>query len=530
MNRAEVRRRQAAEVSNIVMMAAALMLGHQAGNNGTTYMAASVSVYMLMWFLVGGGLADTLGRLLRSRRNKGQYKNGEKMRKNAMICQLAFGFAGGLALFLLAGPVAEGVFKLRYCSPVIMAISPAIFFRALSSVFQGYFQGEGCEMPTAAAGILRPFLVLGLGFLLSGILGSYGDKAAGLLRQDNFSAMYRSTGIALAVSAAEILIALFWVLASKAGGFLKGNDRKEGCAADSSLDCAKYLFLGRWLQAAAACMAVLPLAAGLFFHVRRTEDEAALVLEYSMYAGKYLVLCAGAAALITVFVLPMTARIFAALRKNEHRFAKNIFQAGMHICVVNGIFASVYIAVMGEEIAKLLCGESAEALLPMLRAGSFVIAFAALAFYFARFLLTAGKKSPVLLAVGISDIIFTVTVAITGKAGILSLVYGSVAGIFMLCIVLGVFACGQLRIRVNWMEVIALPAAAGGAAGLAGMLVGGVLAPHMNGLVTLLVVLIIAGAVYWGVLVLLRNFKDQELEVMPGGRLVSGLKQKMHRD
>ena len=41
----------------------------------------------------------------------------------------------------------------------------------------------------------------------------------------------------------------------------------------------------------------------------------------------------------------------------------------------------------------------------------------------------------------------------------------------------------------------------------------------------LLVALAVAGLIYWIMLLLLRNFKEQELEVVPGGRLIGRLGQ-----
>ena len=102
MNRAEVRRRQAGMISNGLMLAAMLILGQQTGNNGITYLMTAALAYALLWTIVGGNLSDTLGRLLRSRKNKGQYKNAWKMRRSAMILQSALGLAGSARLFVFS--------------------------------------------------------------------------------------------------------------------------------------------------------------------------------------------------------------------------------------------------------------------------------------------------------------------------------------------------------------------------------------------------------------------------------------------
>ena len=73
-----------------------------------------------------------------------------------------------------------------------------------------------------------------------------------------------------------------------------------------------------------------------------------------------------------------------------------------------------------------------------------------------------------------------------------------------------------------------MPVAAACVAGLLGMLLGKVLTPHVGNLISLLVCLVISGALYWAGLLLLRNFREQELEVIPGGRFINALGQMLH--
>ncbi len=109
-------------------------------------------------------------------------------------------------------------------------------------------------------------------------------------------------------------------------------------------------------------------------------------------------------------------------------------------------------------------------------------------------------------------------------AGLLALVYGGLAGSFVFCIVLGVFSYRQLRLRADWLGILIVPLGAG----LVCMLFGRLMAPLMGDLAALVLAFVVAGGVFWTVLLLLRNFKEQELEVVPGGRLMGALGQKLH--
>lgn len=70
MNRAEVKRRQAEALAEILTWLTLSVTGNLAGDNGVTYVVVAYEIFLFMWMLVGGGLTDSLGRLLRNRNNK----------------------------------------------------------------------------------------------------------------------------------------------------------------------------------------------------------------------------------------------------------------------------------------------------------------------------------------------------------------------------------------------------------------------------------------------------------------------------
>lgn len=526
MNQTEIKRRQMEAFSHILMFVAIYVMGRLTGDKGIAYTAVAVQACGFLWIAVSGGVSDTLGRLLRSRKNKGQYRNIARMRGSVMLFQAVLGLAGSLGLAALSGIVAEKVFRIPYSWLILLALSPVVVLRTVSAVLAGYFQGEGSEFPRAIAGILRQVLLLGFGIVFCRLAGNYGERVSSLLRQDNFSAMYGGLGIALAATASELLVILFL------GLIYRGNRRPERrtkqedmYATDSFWDCIMYLYNARWPQLATNLCLFLPLALGLLLGSRRAEWGQTAV-EYGLYAGKYLVVCGIVAAMITIVLLPVTGKIFQCFKREENRFARTVFQSGVHIGLVHGIFLSVFAAVMGAQLADLLCPENAQTMAKLLQWGSALIVLAALSAYFVRLLHAMGKKYPVLIAACGADMFFLLIVMPSiGKAGVLSLVYGGLAGAFVLCALSGAFAYRQLRVQPDWLGVFAVPAGAGGGAGLICLLIRKVLSPVLGSLGTLLVAFAVAGAAYWIALLLLRNFKEQELEVIPGGRLLGILGQ-----
>ena len=529
MNRGEVKRRQAEEITNIITLITVLTVGRITGNQGITYVALAIEVCALVWTAVCGSLSDTLGRLLRGRRNRGQYGNIVRLRRNAMLIQVILGLAGSLLLLISADRIADGLFGIRYGALIIRVLSPVIFLRTVSSVLVGYFQGDGSELPRAVSGILRQIFILGFGLLFSGMRKAYGEKVSDLLMQENFTYMHIGSGIAAAICLAEILIIIFLAVIFRGSQRAeKRTRREERHFSESFFDSVRYLYVSRWPLIVTGVLKILPFAAGMIFFVKVAEDETAAAVEYGLYVGKYLTVCGLAICLISFTSLPVIAKVFTSLRSGENRFAKKVFQSGVHICLVHGIFCSIFLAVMGGPIAGLLCPEKEGILQKMFTGGSAVVVLTALACYFGRFLQIMGKKYFVLGAVGTADVIFllfTMIMLRAGKAGILALVYGAMAGMAVLCVVLGLLAYRQLRTQADWLGILIVPLGAGGVAGLVFMLLKKTLAPHLGGPVLLPTGFAAGAIVYWVLLLVLRNFKEHELEAISGGRLIEKIGQ-----
>ncbi len=530
MNRAEAKRRQAVEISNILALGTLLLFGSFIGDNGITYVIVAAEICALAWSAVAGGLSDVLGKVLRSKKSKGQSKNTSQIRRSAMMFHMVLGGLVSVLLFFLAGAIAQGVFKVHYSVLIIKALAPIIFLRSVSAVLLGFFQGEGSEFPTMISGMMRQILHIGFGILFSKLLGTYGEKVSTLLMEENYTAMYGGVGFAIGVVVTEVLIILFLALIYHGmSSRWKKKGRQEAVhSIQGMLASIKTLCIGRWPQSGIGILSVLPLLAGILFANGRGEKG---LIEYGLYAGKYLVICGIAAGIISVMTIPAVARIYISFRKREHKLGRMVFQGGVHISLVHGIFASVFVAVMGQQFAALFCEENAEVVRKMLLGGSSAIACMALSLYFCRVLQAGGRRILVLGAAGIADVLFVIFAMIlsgVGKAGILSLVYGGIMSLFVFCILVGMLSYRQIRMRVDWLNVFIVPLGAGSAAGLLGALLSRAISPHLDAVVSLLVVFLVSGAVYWIMLLFLRNFKEEELEVVAGGGLLTKIGQMLH--
>lgn len=533
MSQAEVKRKQALALSEILIWMLLPALGKATGSLGVTCVMAAVEALLPLWLLVSGGVSDALGRMLRARNNKSQYKNAARLRRCVLVFQLALGAAGSLLLLLSAELLMEKFFRVRYSALILMVLSPILFLRTLSAVLLGFLQGEGTELPTAVSALLRPLLVLGFGLVFAEILKGYGDKVSGLLKQEKFTAVYGGAGIALGINAAELFILLLLVILYARG---RRRDKAAGQengmrTVDSLFDCVRTLGLKRWQTAVPGLLLYLPLPIGWLFFEKAVKEENAALTQYGVYAGQYLPVCGMVTAAVALAAIPVTAKVCAALKKEEQRLARTAFGSGLHICLVHGIYGAVFIAVMWEQLARLVSDDASAAAGSLLQGGSLLILFGALAGYFARFLYRIDRRYPLFGALALGDVIFMIVSALllnVGKAGILALAYGGLAASGLLAVGLGMLVFSALQTKPDWLRQLILPLLAGAGAGLVCILVKKLLGAHLGSLAVLLIALVLSGAVYWAVLLAVRDFREQELEYIPGGKILYALGEKLH--
>lgn len=530
MNQAEIKRRQAQAIAEIIALVTLAVTARLTGYNGAAYVAVALEAFGFFHTLISGGVSDGLGRLLRIRNSKGQYRNVGLMRRNVMVFQLVLGAVGTVAVMAAAEGIAEKLFRVQYSSFILLIIGPTVFLRAVSEVLIGFCKGEGAELPAAAAGVLRQIFILVFSLLFCRLLGNYGNKVSHLLVQDNFASMYGGVGVAIAVTLTEVFVVVFLLLICRggrkrtvSGGFPDGM-RTTASFADS----VRTLCVSRGALMAIRLLILFFLPVGLLFFQGAAAGREDAAFEYGVYLAGYGMVCGICVVLVVILTLPVCGRAVVFLRREEHRFARAAFQSGVHMGVVHTAFFAAFLAVMARQAAEVFCAGQEELAAKMFRGGSSAIVLAVLSWYFGRTLMLTGKKLLVLGAAAFGDVVFLLTAAVllkVGKAGILSLIYAGIMGGGVLCVVLGMFAYRQLRLRADWLQILVVPAAAACVTGFAGMLLARVLSPHMSSFVTLLVCFVITAALYWTGLLLLRNFREQELETIPGGKLINAVGQ-----
>lgn len=531
MNQVEVKKRQIKSFSYVIGCIGILLLGKLLGNSGIAYLAAGYECYAFFWILLGSNVSDALGRMLRGRSAKGQYRNAARARRYIMVFQVFLGIVGSILLAVLGNFMISKLFFMPRASFLSAVLAPALFLRIMGAVLQGYLQGESSELSAAVSCLLRQIFFVSLGFLFGNLLKGYGTKVGVLLGQEDYAAMYAAMGVAIAIGLAELLAVLFLMIACRISHKQARNGYSEGMRVTDSFGSLIGILYGNMLWGILVqIFARLPIWLGLIFLQKSAAADLAAIASYGEYYGKYLAVVAVVVLFTDMLLISASSRVSVCLKRDERNYAETCFQGGLHLAAVQGLYFGIFLMAMSSQMAGFLSGSNLDEVIQnvakMIGNGAFAVCFLIVADYFAR-LLALGKSQHLMVAgLGIMNVLFIISTVLflnSGHMGVFSLIYAGLIASGALCAILGFFACKQLGMGIDWLQTLALPAGGACICGLISLFLGKALTPHLGNATTILVCFVVSYLLYWILLIFLRNFRNQELKMIPGGNLIKSL-------
>ncbi len=109
------------------------------GDKGNGIVSAGYQIYAMLLTISSIGVPNAISKLVSERIAVGDYKGGHRIFKIAFATFAMIGLAGSLMLFFGANMIANFWLQIPEAEMTLVALSPAIFFVAISSVMRGYF-------------------------------------------------------------------------------------------------------------------------------------------------------------------------------------------------------------------------------------------------------------------------------------------------------------------------------------------------------------------------------------------------------
>ena len=112
------------------------------GDQGNGIVSASYQIYAVLLTISSTGVPNAISKLVSERVAVGDHKGAYRIFKIAFATFAVIGLIGSLMLFFGADLIANQWLQIPDAEMTMVALSPAVFFVAISSVMRGYFNGR----------------------------------------------------------------------------------------------------------------------------------------------------------------------------------------------------------------------------------------------------------------------------------------------------------------------------------------------------------------------------------------------------
>ena len=119
------------------------------GDEGNAIYSAGFGIYALLLTLSSTGVPNAVAKLVSEHNAKGDYRGAHRIFKISLATFAVIGLIGTLILFFGAHYISNVWLAIPEAELTLVALSPAIFFVSIISVFRGYFNGRENMKATA---------------------------------------------------------------------------------------------------------------------------------------------------------------------------------------------------------------------------------------------------------------------------------------------------------------------------------------------------------------------------------------------
>ncbi|MEY8265786.1 polysaccharide biosynthesis C-terminal domain-containing protein [Lachnospiraceae bacterium 64-25] len=510
-----------------------ILLERMIGDNGVAYFGVANEIYLVIAGTFSYGLAEATALLVRYRVKRDQYKSAEKVLSGALVFGGSTGFILSVLFLVLGSYFADKVLHVPLAGMAVGMMAPAMFFYILTGIFRGYFQGNGSKVPAMHSQILHIlFLFIG-GLTGAALLHRYGVKVSAFLQNEDYAAAYGAMGAAIGLLAASLIcflhvLVLFFVFKSslkkQMGRELQRNQdttmRVLRLLMGSSIFYSLY-----WI-----CFHGLPLLDQYLFFLFNAEADNR-VTQWGQYYGKCFAVIGIVCGLANLICTMPVRRIMVSIEREENRIVRERLGVLIHQCAIIAIPAAVFLAVLAENVLDMLFKGNQQEAVNWVRLGSLVILFNVFGSVFMEILMRS-RKLKYVTGIGAIALILHSGVAVlllkTAKTGITGVITAVIVFYAAVAVMGFLLICRSFQYSQEWIRCFLITAAASAVPGVIVFLLNKIFAPMVGSVISLVICLVTAVIIYLVLLIVLRAFKDGELEEMAGGRILTMLAGLLH--
>ena len=524
-------------IVRLIGMLYRIPLANYIGDEGNGYYSAAYNIYSIMLILSSYSLPVAVSKMVSARLARGQYRNARKILRAALFYATIVGGVGFCALWFGSGFFAEHVIKMPYSAYALKVLAPTVWIMAYLGVLRGFFQGHSTMVPTAVSQIFEQIVNAVISLLAAKSLFDLGVKSNLVYGSTEYSYAFGAAGGALgtgagALTALILFVGLYLMYRPK----MKRRIRKEqGTSAESYGIITSTLFL-----------TVVPIIVSsslynsstvidnvLFGQIMTGLGEARQIAsQWGIYSGKYHLLFNIPVAVANSLSSSLIPALSRAVAEKDRKQTLNRIASAIRFSMIIAIPSAVGLAVLAAPISNLLFpGRDNTDLIKMTCYGSSAVVVYSLSTVTNAVLQGINRMKTPIRNAGISLVLHTVILFVMLRylhMGIYGVLYANILFALFICILNARSIARFKRYRQEVKKTFLIPMVASAVMGAAAFGVYRAAYSIFGNLISTGISVLVAVAVYFVLLILLKGVDAQELRSMPGGTRLSGLARKLH--
>lgn len=524
-------------IVRLIGMLYRIPLANYIGDEGNGYYSAAYNIYSIMLILSSYSLPVAVSKMVSARLARGQYRNARKILRAALFYATIVGGVGFCALWFGSVFFAEHVIKMPYSAYALKVLAPTVWVMAYLGVLRGFFQGHSTMVPTAVSQIFEQIVNAVISLLAAKSLFDLGVKSNLVYGSTEYSYAFGAAGGALgtgagALTALILFVGLYLMYRPK----MKRRIRKEqGTSAESYGMITSTLFL-----------TVVPIIVSsslynsstvidnvLFGQIMTGLGEAKQIAsQWGIYSGKYHLLFNIPVAVANSLSSSLIPALSRAVAEKDRKQTLNRIASAIRFSMIIAIPSAVGLAVLAAPISNLLFpGRDNTDLIKMTCYGSSAVVVYSLSTVTNAVLQGINRMKTPIRNAGISLVLHTVILFVMLRylhMGIYGVLYANILFALFICILNARAIARFKRYRQEVKKTFLIPMVASAVMGAAAFGVYRAAYSIFGNLISTGISVLVAVAVYFVLLILLKGVDAQELRSMPGGTRLSGLARKLH--
>ena len=524
-------------IVRLIGMLYRIPLANYIGDEGNCYYSAAYYIYSSLLILSSYSLPVAVSKMVSARLARGQYRNARKILRAALFYATIVGGVGFCALWFGSGFFAEHVIKMPYSAYALKVLAPTVWIMAYLGVLRGFFQGHSTMVPTAVSQIFEQIVNAVISLLAAKSLFDLGMKSNLVYGSTEYSYAFGAAGGALgtgagALTALILFVGLYLMYRPK----MKRRIRKEqGTSAESYGMITSTLFL-----------TVVPIIVSsslynsstvidnvLFGQIMTGLGEAKQIAsQWGIYSGKYHLLFNIPVAVANSLSSSLIPALSRAVAEKDRKQTLNRIASAIRFSMIIAIPSAVGLAVLAAPISNLLFpGRDNTDLIKMTCYGSSAVVVYSLSTVTNAVLQGINRMKTPIRNAGISLVLHTVILFVMLRylhMGIYGVLYANILFALFICILNARSIARFKRYRQEVKKTFLTPMVASAVMGAAAFGVYRAAYSVFGNMISTGISVLVAVAVYFVLLILLKGVDAQELRSMPGGTRLSGLARKLH--